>query len=147
MQEKAVDVIGISADNLVFRPLFRPFERQIEQRLGLDLVRFSSRFTRNLIAMNVGNDEYIQSNLAFLRSTRLTVGKYLADRLYLLYTGQIEAGHNYRYQQPGLGLHHTVGLEYRINPKLLLEMEYDYDGLLLWQKDDKRFFIRHWFPF
>ncbi len=147
IRQKAVDALGISADNLVFRPLFRPVERTLERGLGLDLVRVSSRFTRNLIEMNLYSHQRYQTQLALLRSTRLTVGKYLADKVYLIYTGQLEAGQDFRYQSPGYGLHHTLGLEYRINPKLLLEMEYDYDGLLLWRKDDKRFMLRHWFPF
>jgi len=147
LRQKTVDVIGISADNLVFRPLLRPFERRLERSLGLDVVRLSSRFTRNLIEMNLATGTPFPSKLYLLRSTRLTVGKYLSNDVYLVYTGQVESGLDYRYQVPGLGLHHTLGLELRINPKLLLEMEYDYDGLLLWRKDDTRFWIRHWFPF
>ncbi|MBC7187670.1 MAG: translocation/assembly module TamB domain-containing protein [Calditrichaeota bacterium] len=146
LRQKTVDVIGISADNLVFRPLFRPFERRLERYLGLDVVRLSSRLTRNLIEMNLATTP-MPSKLYLLRSSRLTVGKYLSDDLYLVYTGQLESGLDYRYQVPGLGLHHTLGLELRINPKLLIEMEYDYDGLLLWRKDDTRLWIRHWFPF
>lgn len=149
IREKATDIIGISTDNLLFRPLFRPFERQLERTLGLDMVRFSSRFTRNLIEMNVKDEKNFQfdSRLFLLRSTKLMVGKYLADRLFLLYTGQLEAGLDYRYQQEGFGLRHTLGLEYRINPSLLLQMEYDYNSLLLWQREDKKILLRHSFPF
>lgn len=149
IREKATDIIGISTDNLLFRPLFRPFERQLERTLGLDMVRFSSRFTRNLIEMNVKDERNFQfdSRLFLLRSTKLMVGKYLADRLFLLYTGQLEAGLDYRYQQEGFGLRHTLGLEYRINPSLLLQMEYDYNSLLLWQQEDKKVLLRHSFPF
>jgi len=145
----ATDIIGISTDNLVFRPLFRPFERQLERTLGLDMVRFSSRFTRNLIEMNLSDERNFQFNskLFLLRSTKLIIGKYLADRFFFLYTGQLEAGMDYRYQQEGFGFRHTLGLEYRINPGLLLQMEYDYNSLLLWQKDDKRIILRHSFPF
>ncbi len=149
MPKVATDIIGISADNLIFRPLFRPFERQLERTLGLDIVRFSSRLTRNLIEMNLNNEQnwLYDSRLFLLRSTKLILGKYLAQRLFLLYTGQLEAGMHYRYEQEGLGLHHTLGLEYRINPNLLLEMQYDYNSLLLWQKEDKRIMLRHSFPF
>jgi len=149
IREKATDIIGISTDNLVFRPLFRPFERQLERTFGLDMVRFSSRFTRNLIEMNVKDDRNFQfdSKLFLLRSTKLMVGKYLADDLFLLYTGQLEAGLDYRYQQEGFGLRHTLGLEYRINSSLLLQMEYDYNSLLLWQREDKKILLRHSFPF
>ena len=145
----ATDLIGISTDNLVFRPLFRPFERQLERTFRLDMVRFSSRFTRNLIEMNLKDERNFQfdSRLFLLRSTKLMVGKHLAERLFLLYTGQLEAGMDYRYQQEGFGLRHTLGLEYRINPSLLLQMEYDYNSLLLWQKEDKKIMLRHSFPF
>ncbi len=145
----ATDIIGISTDNLVFRPLFRPFERQLERTLGLDMVRFSSRFTRNLIEMNLKEERNFQfdSKLFLLRSTKLMIGKYLAERLFLMYTGQLEAGLDYRYQQEGFGFRHTLGLEYRINTSLLLQMEYDYNSLLLWQKEDKKILLRYSFPF
>ncbi|MDZ7340644.1 MAG: translocation/assembly module TamB [candidate division KSB1 bacterium] len=145
----ATNLIGISADNLIFRPLFRPFERQLERTLKLDMVRFSSRFTRNLIEMNLQDERNfeINSKLFLLRSTKLMIGKYIADRLFLMYTGQLEAGMDYRYQHEGFGFRHTLGFEYRINPNLLLQMEYDYNSLLLWQKEDKKILLRHSFPF
>lgn len=149
MSKVATDIIGISTDNLLFRPLFRPFERQLERTFGLDMIRLSSRFTRNLIEMNLNDERNFQfdSKLFLLRSTKLMVGKYVAQRLFLLYTGQLEAGMNFRYQQEGFGFRHTLGLEYRINPSLLLQMEYDYNSLLLWQKEDKKIMLRHSFPF
>ncbi len=149
MPKVATDLIGISTDNLLFRRLFRPFERQLERTLKLDMVRLSSRLARNLIEMKLNNEQDVQfdSRLFLLRSTKLKVGKYLAQRLFLLYTGELEAGMHYRYQQEGFGFRHTLGLEYRFNPQLLLQMEYDYDSLLLWQKEDKRIMIRHSFPF
>ena len=146
LKKKAPDIIGISTDNLVFRPLFRPFERRLERSLGLDMVRFSSHLTRNLIEMNFSPDKS-PSRMLLLRSTRVMLGKYLTSNLFLVYTGQLEAGLNPHYQQKGMGLRHTLGLEYRINPSLLLELEYDYDSLLLWSKEDKRIWLRHTFPF
>ena len=149
IKEVATDIIGISADNLVFRPLFRPIERQLEQTLGLDMVRFSSRFTRNLIEMNVSDERnfMIDSKLFLLRSTKVLIGKYLADQLFLTYSGQLEAGMDYRYQHEGFGVSHRFGLEYRINPSLLLQMEYDYNSLLIWRREDKKILLRHSFPF
>ncbi len=113
------------------------------------MVRFSSRFTRNLIEMNLKEERNFQfdSKLFLLRSTKLMIGKYLAERLFLMYTGQLEAGLDYRYQQEGFGFRHTLGLEYRINTSLLLQMEYDYNSLLLWQKEDKKILLRYSFPF
>jgi hypothetical protein len=149
LPKMASEIIGISTDNLVFRPLFRPFERQLERTLRLDMVRFSSRFTRNLIEMNLRDERnfLIDSKLFLLRSTKLMVGKYIADKFFFLYTGQLEAGIDYRYQHEGFGFRHTLGLEYRVSPSLLLQMEYDYNSLLLMQKEDKKFMIRHSFPF
>ena len=100
-----------------------------------------------LISSNLTENEELDSKLILLRSTKLVIGKFLADRFFLLYTGQLEAGVKYRFQQKGLGLRHTLGLEYRISPKLRLQMEYDYDSLHLLDRDDKRIVIRHWFPF
>ncbi|HEX9974470.1 MAG TPA: translocation/assembly module TamB domain-containing protein [bacterium] len=149
LPKMASEIIGISTDNLVFRPLFRPFERQLERTFRLDMVRFSSRFTRNLIEMNLKDERnfLIDSKLFLLRSTKLMVGKYIADKFFFLYTGQLEAGIDYRYQHEGFGFRHTLGLEYRVSPSLLLQMEYDYNSLLLMQKEDKKFMIRHSFPF
>ncbi len=149
IKEMATDLIGISADNLLFRPLFRPFERELERRLGLDMVRFSSRFTRNLIEMNVNDERNFQvdSKLFLLRSTKVMIGKYLLNQIFLTYSGQLEAGLDYRYQHEGFGLSHKFGLEYRISPSLLLQMEYDYNSLLLYRREDKRILLRHSFPF
>ncbi len=147
MQDKAFDAIGISTENILFRPLYRPMERQLENLLNLDYVRFSSRFARNLIASNLNENAELNTRLSLLRSTKIVVGKYLADRLFLQYTGQIEAGIDYRYEEKNIGLRHTLGLEYRINPKLLLELEYDYNSLMYENNDDKRIVLRHWFPF
>ncbi|HPG38356.1 MAG TPA: translocation/assembly module TamB domain-containing protein [bacterium] len=145
----AIDVIGYGTENILFRPLFRPVERKLEETFGLDYIRFSSRFTKNFIDFNLNNNMGVNSRLALLKSTRLVVGKYLADQLFFQYTGQVETGIYYRYKDKNLGLHHQLGLEYHINPRLLLELEYDYDSMI-WNKsdrDDKRVVLRHWFPF
>ncbi len=148
-QNPAIDAIGFGTENILFRPLIRPMERKLEETFGLDYVRFSSRFTKNFIDFNLNNNLRVNSRLALLRSTRLVVGKYIADRLFFQYTGQVESGIDYRYKDINVGLHHQMGLEYQINSRLLLELEYDYDSLI-WNKrdrDDKRIVLRHWFPF
>jgi hypothetical protein len=147
LQDKAFDAIGISTENILLRPLYRPVERQLETLLGLDYVRFSSRFTRNLISFNLNDNPELNSRLSLLRSTKVIVGKYLANRIFLQYTGQVEAGIDYRYAEKNIGLRHTFGLEYRISPKLLLELEYDYNSMMYENHDDKRIVLRHWFPF
>jgi len=145
IKEKATDVFGITTDNLIFRPLFRPFERGVERTLGLDIVRINSRLAKNFLDLNL-NDK-TDPKLYILRSTRWMLGKYLAHNIFLVYSGQVEVGTDYRFQEKGMGLRHTVGLEYRVYPNLLLEMQYDYDSLLLLQKEDKRIRIRQSFPF
>ncbi len=145
VKAKATDMIGISTDNLLFRPLLRPVERTLERSLGLDIVRLNSRFTRNFLEMNLAQS--IETKWALLRSTRLTVGKYLSNRLFFLYTGQLEAWPpNFKYQDPNLGLRHTFGLEYRFHPGLLLQMEYDINNAFADQREDKKIWIRHSFP-
>jgi hypothetical protein len=147
MKNKTIDAIGYGTESYLFRPLYRPVERQIEKIFGLDYVRFSSRFAKNLLDFNLNNNLELNNRLSLLRSTKVILGKYIADRLFLQYTGQVEAGINYRFRQKGLGLHHTVGLEYHVNPQLLLELEYDYDSLMQYDREDKRVVLRHWFPF
>lgn len=146
-QNSALGAIGFGTDNLILRPLFRPVEKGLEQKLGFDYVRFSSQLTKNIILFNLNDNLALNSRLALLQSTKVMVGKYLADRFFLQYTGQIESGVGYRYKQKDLGFHHTLGLEFQINPQLLMELEYDYDSLMLYNRDDKRIIVRHWFPF
>jgi len=147
VRTKGPDIIGISADNLFFKPLFRPVERRLERMFNLDFVQLSSRFTRNFLARNLSQNSHELSKYALLKSTRLTVGKYLADRLFFLYTGEVNTTMHYQPEQPEIGLRHTFGLEYRILPNLMIEMEYDYNNLLLDEKEDKKIMLRHSFPF
>ena len=143
---RATEAVGTATDNRLFRPLFRPVERRLERHLGLDIVRLSSRLARNFIEFNLGSSTF-ESRMALWRHTKLTLGKYLSDDIYFLYNGQIEAGIDYRYHERGYGLRHVVGLEYRVNPTLLLQMEYDYNSLLLKDKIDRKLWLRHSFPF
>ncbi len=146
IDEQARRAVGSTTDNFLFRPLLRPVERELEKTLQLDVVRFSYAITQNFLDSNFNNDQ-LRSSLAFLRSSRLSLGKYLTNDLYFLYTGQLKAGIDYQFQDKGIGLQHIVGLEYRLNKKWLLQMEYDYNTLLETHKDDKKVFVRHSFPF
>jgi hypothetical protein len=147
LSTKAFDAVGIGTENYLFRPIFKPVERKLEQLFSLDYVRFSSRFTRNFIAMNLNYNPQLDTRLALLQSTKLVVGKYLSSQLFFQYTGQVEAGREYQYQHKGVGLRHTLGMDYRINPQLMLELEYDYNSLIINDKEDKKIMLRHWFPF
>ncbi|MFQ5864313.1 MAG: translocation/assembly module TamB domain-containing protein [bacterium] len=146
LDEQATKAFGSSTDNFIFRPMMRPLERQLERTLGLDVVRFSYAITRNFLDANFSNEE-LRSSLEFLKSSRVILGKYLTGDLYLLYTGELEAGIDYQFQDKGVGLHHIVGIEYRLNPRWLLQMEYDYNTLLETHKEDKKIWLRHSFPF
>jgi hypothetical protein len=162
VRAKATEAVGIGTDNLVFRPLIRPVERQLERHLGLDVVRLSSRFTRNFLVANFNNEtasrlaspapgENHKENaaLAMLQSTRLLVGKYLWSDLYLNYIGQVEVGPDETLNttlKPRPLLRHTLGLEYRINPAMMLQFEYDYNPLLVNNREDSRIWLRHSFP-
>ena len=146
IDEKARKAVGHSTDSFIFRPLMRPVERQLERSLGLDVVRFSYAFTQNFLDSNFSNEQ-LRSSLAFLKSSRLILGKYLTENIYLLYSGELKSGIDYQFQDKGVGLQHIFGLEYRLNPRWLLQMEYDYNTLLELNKDDKKLWLRHSFPF
>lgn len=142
------DILGIGADNLILNPIIRPFERKIERLFGLDFVQLRSRFARNLLERQFSqNPLHEYSKYSLLKNTKLTLGKYLANQWFLLYTGELESSIRYRPSLPTLGLRHTFGLEYQISPNLFFDMEYDYNSLLLKNKVDKKFLLRHSFPF
>jgi len=147
IRERAYDALGVQVDNLVFRPLIRPLERGIRRHLGLDLVRVSSMFSRNLAELRTMNRVSFDPKL-LLRSTKLTLGKYVAPGLFVIYSGQIQQGIEWRYHTHGLGFRHALSLEYTIRPDLFLQMEYTYDSQLLSdRREDKRIWLRHVFPF
>lgn len=147
LDERARSAVGSSTDNFIFRPLFRPIERQLERKLGLDVVRFSYAVARNFLNSNFTNEQ-LSSSLALLRSSRLVLGKYLTEDIYIIYTGELKTDIDYQFSnEKGVGLQHIVGLEYRFNPQWLLQMEYDYNTLLQTHKQDKKIWLRHSFPF
>ena len=147
IRSRAADVIGMSTEHLLLRPLFRPFERKVERTLGLDLFRIRSRFARNVMDLSVYQDTQIDPRYLIFRSTQIMIGKYLSENLYVVYSGMLEAGLDPRYQEKGIGFKHSFDLEYRISPNLLLELQYNYNSLLLLQKVDRRIQIRHSFVF
>ncbi len=146
IDDQARKAVGSSTDNFLFRPLLRPIERELERKLQLDVVRFSYSIAQNFLDSGRNNEE-LNSSLALLRSSRLILGKYLTDDVYLLYHGELKAGIDYQFTDKGVGMQHIVGLEYRLTPKWLLQMEYDYNTLFETRKDDKKIWLRHSFPF
>ena len=147
IKDRAYDALGTQVDNLVFRPLLRPLERGMRRYLGLDVVRVSSMFSRNIAELRTSDRVSFDPKL-LLRSTKLTLGKYLAPGLFLFYSGQVQEGIGFRYHTHGLGFRHALSLEYTIRPDLFLQMEYTYDSQLLSdRREDKRIWLRHVFPF
>ncbi len=146
IDDQARKVVGSSTDKFLFRPILRPIERQIERGLSLDFVRFSYAIAQNFLDSNVNNGQ-LSTTLALLRSSRLSLGKYISSDVYLLYTGELKAGIGLQFQKRGVGLEHVFGLEYRLGQRWQLQMEYDYNTLLETHKDDKKLRLRHSFPF
>jgi len=147
LKDRAYSALGLQVENMIVRPLLRPLEKGLRRSLGLDVVRFSSMFSRNLVQMqNYSTGSWTPIHL--LRSSRLTLGKYLANGLYMTYTGRIHSNNPYLFHTAGIGFRHALILEYSISPDLFLEMEYTYDTqLLARRREDKRIWLRHVFNF
>ncbi|NQT26390.1 translocation/assembly module TamB domain-containing protein [candidate division KSB1 bacterium] len=147
MKDRAYDALGLQVENMVFRPIFRPIERQIRRHLGLDIVRVSSMFSRNLMQSRTSEEPVLDPKW-LLRSTKLTLGKYVAPGFFITYSGQVQNDMGVQYTLHGLGFRHALALEYSIRPDLFLEMEYTYDSqLFLDRREDKKIWLRHIFPF
>lgn len=147
IKDRAYDAIGIQVENLVFRPLIRPLERTLRTHLGLDIVKFSSMFSRNLFQWQSGERAQWDPRM-LLRSTRWTVGKYLAPGFFITYAGQVQNDPYYYYHVNGLSFRHALNLELTLQPDLFLEMEYTYDSHLMPDRRvNKRIWLRHVFSF
>lgn len=159
--KKTTEAVGIGTDNLLLRPFLAPVERAVQRTLGLDIVRFSSRFTRNFLTTNFNSSaadnpaDAPETHRSLFRSSRVTVGKYLLNNLYLSYIGQLESGlerdstnHVSGQSLPDseykLQLRHRLGLEYRLNPDMLLQVEYDFADENV--RADRKIWLRHSFP-
>ncbi len=104
-------------------------------------------FGRNAVQLRAMNRSIFDPKFLF-RSTKLTLGKYLARGLFLTYSGQVDNEFGFRYPTHGIGFKHALTLEYAIRPDLFLQMEYTYDSQLLSdRREDKRIWLRHTFPF
>ena len=147
MKDRAYDALGMQVENIVFRPLFGPIERSIRRHLGLDVVRLSSMFSRNLMQLQTSKQPEFDP-WRLLRSTKLTLGKYLAPGFFITYAGQVQNDPYYYYTVTGLTLRHAFSLEYSIRPDLFVEFEYTYDSMLLADRRvNRRVWLRHVFPF
>lgn len=146
IKDRAYEAIGMQVENWVFRPLFRPIEKGMRRYLGLDMVKFSSTFSRNFLEWQRLNSPLLDPKW-FLQKSKVTLGISVAPGLMLMYSGEVGSGWQYTYPLYGIGLRHAIFLEYIIRPELLLELEYNYDSMLLHERrEDKRIFLKHVFP-
>lgn len=146
-RDRAYDALGMQVENMLVRPIVKPIEKGIRHHLGLDLVRFSSMFSRNLVQLRTSPVPVFDPKL-LLRSAKVMLGKYIAPGVFITYSGQVGSEVYYYYNTNHLGLKHSFSLEYSIMPDLFLEFEYMYDSQLLYdRREDKRVWIRHTFPF
>lgn len=133
IKNKATSVGGAVADKLIFRPIVKPLEQNLESLLGLDVVRVNAVFTKNIFSnslnnqldfSNQGSDIYRGrlQGLAMFSQSKLTLGKYLYPNLYFSYTGRLVSLYD---ASSSLGFTHQFGLEYRLYRNLLFEVEYD----------------------
>ncbi|KAA3654749.1 MAG: hypothetical protein DWQ10_17625, partial [Calditrichaeota bacterium] len=151
-RDRTTNIIGASTENLFLRPLLRPVERTLERSLGLDVVRFNSRFTQNFLNRS---PLYSDFTTRVLQNTQLTLGKYISNKMYFLYTGRFatnnDAPGELNFLLPNtIELKHSLDLEYRFNPSLLLQLGYKYNEatyLLPKSRQDKNILIRYTFPF
>jgi len=148
IKDRVYDALGTQVENFIFRPIFRPIERGIRRHFGLDVVRFSSMFSRNLFQIRSMNVPQFDPKF-LLRSTRWTLGKYLGPGVFITYTGQVQNEPYYQsYMTHGIGFRHALSLEFTLRPDLFLEFEYTYDSQLLSdRREDKKVWLRHIFPF
>ncbi|MCL5019315.1 MAG: translocation/assembly module TamB domain-containing protein, partial [Patescibacteria group bacterium] len=147
--KKAPDVAGLKADNALFRPFLRPMERSIKSLFQLDQVdirpNIGRNLTHNLIAGGYGRYGDLGGvGQALFQSSYLILGKYLSNDFYFTYTGQLASGYNV-HDREVLGINHLIGVEYRVGPGILLQLEYDRQFNKFRNKEDTRFWIRRYF--
>jgi hypothetical protein len=115
--------------------------------LGFDMVKFSSMFSRNLLDLQTMDTPVFDPRL-LLRNSKVTLGKSFTPGFMIVYTGEVQNDFRYVLPQHGIGLRHALALEYLLKPELMLELEYTYDNLLLYERrEDKRIWLKHVFPF
>jgi len=155
IKTKAPTVFGMRAQKRLLRPIVRPIERKIKNVLGLDELTLKPSFAKNLTeyifessfnlgaSKRLGEKVFVKPSLLF-QSSSLVLGKYIAGDFYFSYEGQLVTGF-VRDEREKLGLSHLFGLEYRIAPGVMLEMQYDYQFDRYQNKEDKRLWVRQYF--
>ena len=146
--ERAPDVAGSKADNAFLRPIFLPMERSIKGVLQLDRFDIRPNIARSVTRglLSGGTVGYGSGTVghALFSSSSLVLGKYISNDFYLSYTGQLATGYN-SIDKEILGVNHLLGLEYRVAPGLLFQIEFDRQFNKYRNKDDTRFWVRRYF--
>ncbi|HDH58100.1 MAG TPA: hypothetical protein ENF16_05765 [Bacteroidetes bacterium] len=133
---KVTSISGMIISNAVVRRWIRPIERELEVLLQLDYIRLQPTiaqhlFETQLLGLDPGPESNVDWGAYFLRQSRLSVGKYISDDLFLTYTGLWESAINAQNERH-FGFLHRWNLEYRIRPiskSLLINFAYEYDSL------------------
>jgi hypothetical protein len=139
-------VVGEYVDEIVIKPV----EQVIRKFTGVDRVDINPRFVQNVLRTDVlGSRESDTVNVNFgvkyLMGSRISVGQYLTNDLYVGYTGEL-AGQIEGIEGGRLGLIHLWNVEYRmkpLSPYLVLDLTYEYDNLV--RRSDQGVLIRYSF--
>jgi len=159
---KVPEMAGSHAENALIRPLFRPVEVRLRSLFHLDEFRFQPTLAQNLTRsffskglQHALGTEPVQNqtssgflNPAYLfNSSYLVLGKYISDDFYFTYKGQLISGLNEQDKEL-FGIRHLFGIEYRIAPGFLFEMQHELDKEFSRYSStpyDTRFWLRHYF--
>jgi len=133
---KVTSISGQIVSNAMLRRWIRPIERELESFLKLDLVSLQPTiaqhlFENQILGTDPGPVNRVDWGAYFLRQSQLSVGKYLSDDVFLVYTGLYESGINASNERH-YGFLHQWSIEYRIRPiskRLVLTLGYQYDSL------------------
>ncbi len=154
LTEKASTIGGAFADRYLIRPLLRPVERLLEKELGFDMVRVHSSVASNLFhnSLNTFNNSpldnrrYVNpftsnsSYMHLLQNSEIIVGKYLAQDVYLTYTGRLVSIYNQN--SSGFDFNHSIGVEYRFYQNMLLEFQYDRESMGIYNLSRPNYYLQ-----
>ena len=142
-----------AVDQAFFGAWLSRLEREIKDVLGMDYVNINPAVAQNLLEERLLTSSAMDSAVVdwrtkYLRRSRFTVGKYLTDDLFFIYTGRFESGESPFDHRRRLGMIHSWNVEYRLPAKganLLMVIGYEYDNLE--NKTDRRVSIKYTFNF
>lgn len=151
-------LVGIGSRLITdFTPLRRwtaSFERQMERWFGVDRVDIEATVARNYLQRKMTEREKFgtidtsgYSYLSILDYSRVMVGKYVTNDIYVSYTGSLLSETDI-YQETRLGVVHDWELIFRLHriiPNLTLGYRYEYDGL--YRVEDNMVSLRYFYIF